>query len=68
MKIYRNGNSAKFFSFAGNGKYFEELSALILNRIVACVNCAGRLAHWVGQLVGTHAKNKAMRDEANRKQ
>ena len=34
MKTYRNGNSAKFFSYAGNGIYFEELSTHILNGIV----------------------------------
>ena len=34
LKTYRNGDSAKLFSYAGNGKYFEELFSLILNEIV----------------------------------
>ena len=31
----RNRNSARFFSYAGNGKYFKELFAFNLNKIVA---------------------------------
>ena len=36
LKIYRNGNSAKFFLYAGNEKCFEELFTLTLNEIVVC--------------------------------
>ena len=32
--IVRNGNSAKFFSQASNGKYFKELFTVTSNRIV----------------------------------
>ena len=32
--MYRSGNSAKLFLCACNGKYFEELFILILNKIV----------------------------------
>ena len=38
LKTYRNGNSAKFFSYAGNSKYFKELSNLTLNGIVVFAN------------------------------
>ena len=34
LKISRNGKSAKFFSYANRGKYFEELFSLTINRIV----------------------------------
>ena len=34
LKIYKNGNLANIFLYAGNGKYFQELFALTLNRIV----------------------------------
>ena len=34
LNIYRSGNSATFFSYSSNGKYFEELFTFILNGIV----------------------------------
>ena len=60
-------NLAKFFSYAGNGKHFKELSTLILNKIVisgghmSSVSVArhARLADW---------RNKAIRNEEYRKQ
>ena len=66
MKIYRNGNSAKFFSYAGNGKYFEKLFTHILNGIV--------VGGWhvssalvAGRLAAMSAKNKVTRNEEKQK-
>ena len=62
LKIYRNGNSAKLFSRAGNGKYFEELFSHIFNEIVVSAFCVGpagcqaaRLPAWWRHVQGTKA-------------
>ena len=48
--IYRSVNSANFFSFAANCKYFEELFTLILNGIIVI----GRYVSFA--LIVRHAK------------
>ena len=72
LKIGRNEDSAKLFSFVGIGKYFEELFTLILNGIVVSCWCVSftlvvqdaRLSDWLRRM----QRNKAIRNEENQKQ
>ena len=71
MKIYRNGNSTKFFLYAGNGKYFKELFTFTLNEIIVvvgmCLLCQAFTMLAVDWL-RCMQRNKALRNEENQKQ
>ena len=65
LKIHRNENSTKLFSYAGNGKYFEQLFTLVLNGIAIngwCVSSA--LSDWLWRM----QRNKTIINEETRKQ
>ena len=73
LQIYRNGKSAKFFWYAGNGKYFEELFTLVLNETVVSgwyvpsahvTHSERELTYWLQRI----ESNKALRNEEIRQQ
>ena len=68
----RNGNSANFFSYVGNGKKIKELFASTLDRIPISVRCVSSMITVFNDkfalLYAAHASKNAIRTEEARLQ